>query len=251
MKRMISILALALFSSASFAGTVYIDESEIASLPDCGGTVQTKSNGSNSKIVVHFRNVVNCSNFDILKANGSSVKYPNQKLDGENRARRGEFTIPTDLIDRGNNTLRLVIQSNSKKTSDTIVVKFRQQSGSAGESGTKSRFTVRPDDYKRLESCGGSLEVNTKGGQLNLVFSDVRYCSNFDILKANGDVVDYKIQKLDASDKQYGPWFGSRTIPSRFIDWGRNEVIVVVKSNSGKTSETITVKFSSRPFWAF
>lgn len=121
-------LAMALGAQAAMAATGTMTLGEYAQLPDCGGTVKitTSRNGSSEQVNIQLRDVVHCSNFDILSANGDQVLYSVKKLGGKDRARSGSYTIPSGLIDFGWNSIRVVVRSNSGAHSDTIRVKFAQ-----------------------------------------------------------------------------------------------------------------------------
>lgn len=241
MKKFFSVLALSLFSASTFAGTVYVDANDFVSLPDCGGVLRTSIDNNNTQLNLVFSNVVSCSNFDILSSNGEAVKYTNKKLQGQDRSRDGSFTVPGSLIDVGRNTLRVVVQSNSKKTSDTIVIRFKARSSSSSNQGGTSRITMRANDIQTLQSCGGVVQTKvSNGNQLNIIFKNVSNCSNFDIVKSNGDRVDYDNQKLQGLD---GARSGSFTLPKSVMEFGLNRVTVLLKSNSGKTAETIAIDF--------
>lgn len=118
--------ALLLVSQVAFAGSGSMTLGEYASLPDCGGTIKVTASENNSgeQVNVVFKDVVNCSNFDILAANGEMTSYANKKLGGRDRARSGSFTLPKYLIEDGANSVTVVVRSNSGQTSDTIRVKF-------------------------------------------------------------------------------------------------------------------------------
>lgn len=99
-------------------------------------------------------------------------------------------------------------------------------------------------DAKHLPSCGGRVEATDssqgKGEQLNLVF-DKTDCDTFDILKANGDSAGYDKNKLPAVKGGY--FGGSRTIPKRYIEEGRNTLVIVLRSSQSGKSDRITVRF--------
>jgi hypothetical protein len=102
---------------------------------------------------------------------------------------------------------------------------------------------------KTLGSCGGSIEAtesdtgNTGSEQVNLVFRKVKDCSNFDILKANGETLaNYSSKKLQDQGALRG---GSFTLPKKLIATGMNYIKVNLKSNSGAHSDTITVRFNA------
>lgn len=236
MKKHVLFLALSMFASASaFAGTVYMDANDYASLPSCGGVIQTKISNDATQLNLVFSNVSQCSNFDIVSANGSKVNYPNQKLQGQNQARSGSFTIPASMIDYGSNTIRVLLQSNSGAHSDTIVISVRQVSAP-----TTNTIYMGSRSVRTLEVCGGYVETSVSNGQLNIKFDNVTNCSNFDIVSANGDRVDNPNMKLGGKD---GDRSGSFTLPKKVIEWGGNTVRVKLQSNSGQTAETIVINF--------
>ncbi len=246
MKKLFSVFALALLSTSAMAGTVYMDGNDYGNLPDCNGSVRTSIDNNNTQLNLVFSNVVNCSNFDIVSANGGRVNYPNKKLGGADRARSGSFTIPGSMIDYGSNTIRVQVKSNSGQTSDTIVIRVRARSTqpTPPTGGSHSSISMSSRDSAYMRACGGTIQTTVTGSsynrQLNLVFRDVVNCSNFDILKSNGDRVNYPNKKLGGLDRSRS---GSFTLPQNVIDFGWNSVTVVLKSNSGQTSETIRVNF--------
>lgn len=93
-----------------------------ARMSNCGGTVEFKITHGQGNLI--FRNVQNCSNFDIAYANGSKTNYPNKKLQGENQNRHGSFTLPKSVIDWGYNEVVVVLKSNSGKTGAYIHLNF-------------------------------------------------------------------------------------------------------------------------------
>ncbi len=231
------ILGALILSTSAMAGNLQMEVGDQRRLTDCGGTVELNGN-DNGQVNLVFRNVENCSNFDILSANGSGLDYPNQKLGGGDRNRSGSFTLPKSIIDEGRNSVRVVIKSNSGKTSDVITARILLV---VDEPGT---IRMGLGQYANLNQCGGTVEANkTYNGNrdtVTLVFRNVAKCSNFDILGANGEQIDYENKKLGGND---GNRSGSFTLPSSLIDHGRNSVLVVVKSNSGKTSNKIRLSF--------
>lgn len=243
MKKMISVLAISMLAavSSAFAGTVYMDGNDYASLPSCGGVVQTKISNYNTQLNLIFSNVSQCSNFDIVGANGQRVNYPNQKLQGQNQARYGSFTIPATLIDYGTNQIRISLQSNSAKHADTIVVTVRATPSYPIPTPSRpATITMSSRDYRSMSYCGGTVQTTVTNGQLNVVFRNVQDCSNFDIVKANGERVDYPNLKLQGQNPNR---YGSFTLPKSVIEFGLNTVRLSLKSNSGKTSEMIVINF--------
>lgn len=241
MKKLISLFVLSMTATltSAFAGTVYMDANEYASLPSCGGVVQTKVANNDTQLNLVFSNVSQCSNFDIVAANGTRVNYPNQKLQGRNQDRSGSFTIPTSMIDYGTNTIRVQLQSNSGAHSDMIVITVRATGGSTPSGRTATTY-MNSNSVTMLSVCGGLVQTKVTNGQLNIVFQNVKNCSNFDIVGSNGDRVDYPNKKLQGRNQDRS---GSFTLPKSVIDFGFNTVRVLLKSDSGKTSETLVISF--------
>jgi hypothetical protein len=77
-------------------------------------------------------------------------------------------------------------------------------------------------------------------GQVNIVFRDVRDCSKFDILSAQGGSINYGLKSLGGRDRDRS---GSFTLPRSVIDYGRNGVMVQIRSNSGKHDDVIYLDF--------
>lgn len=122
MKRLGLLVAFLSLSVASFADHLTMDVGEIASLPECGGTLEVTNRGGQVNLV--FRDVSQCSNFDILAANFDDVNYRSRKLQGSNQDRYGSFTLPMKIQDYGFNTIEVVVKSNSGKHQDRIKVMF-------------------------------------------------------------------------------------------------------------------------------
>lgn len=95
-------------------------------------------------------------------------------------------------------------------------------------------------EYAYLPDCGGTVKVtkssNQGSDQVNIVFNDVVNCSNFDIV----GLPKYKAVKLGGENRARG---GSFTIPQRAIGDGFNSIQIIIRSNSGKTDDTINVMF--------
>jgi len=121
-------LAMAFGAQAAMAATGTMTLGEYAQLPDCGGTIKVSivHRDNQERVQIQFKDVVNCSNFDILSANGDKVIYKSKKLSGEHMSRDGRFLIPRDLIDLGMNSVRINIKSDTGMHSDTIRVKFAE-----------------------------------------------------------------------------------------------------------------------------
>ncbi len=91
-----------------------------------------------------------------------------------------------------------------------------------------------------LRDCGGTVELNTRGGQVNIVFRNVYNCSKFDILSSQGYPINYGLKSLGGYDRARS---GSFTLPRSVIDWGRNGVMVQVRSNTGAHADNIYLDF--------
>ncbi len=130
-------LALALISlfvlSTSAMADVYITLGEQADLPHCGGTIRANNGSNDDQVNIVFKNVENCSNFDILSDNGGTISdYDKKKLQGENPNRSGSFTIPERFISSGHgrylyNSITVIVKSNSGKHYDRVHVSFRSR----------------------------------------------------------------------------------------------------------------------------
>jgi hypothetical protein len=212
-----------------------------ASLEHCGGTAQLTEvyDSGVRRPMLQIRGVQNCSNIVI---NGeASGKIDNGSAD----------VIVYEKS--GLNVNTVILQSNSKKTKDTVRV---NSFGPAPVSTTPSYsanivysfgvfssvFGASKTGY--LPTCGGSATVTVvDGDSITVNFKNVQSCSKFDIVGANGMSVDYGTKKLQReSDNDFG---GSFTIPARFISYGGNAIKVIVKSNSGKTDEVMLIQFSN------
>lgn len=243
MKKTFLSLALVLaVGSVAQAARFTMTIGETGYLGSCGGQISINNGGSDDQVNVVLRNVKNCSNFDILTANGDSVYYDSKKIPGTNGNRDGSFSVPSRFFDYGSNTVRVQVRSNSAEHSDIITIKFRNYGGSTGGTGSSSSMEISMGQTKRLPSCGGTISINNGGNddQVNVVFRSVDNCSNFDILSANGEPVAYENKKLQQTHDGRG---GSFTIPSRYYDWGRNTVKIRVNSNSNKHQDTVKIKF--------
>jgi hypothetical protein len=98
--------------------------SKIASLPNCGGTAKvTVTDGETINVV--FKNLQQCSKFDILKANDEKVDYPTKKIPAEvDRQHGGSFTIPAYLVKTGQNSIKVIVRSDSAKTYEVLLIRF-------------------------------------------------------------------------------------------------------------------------------
>lgn len=245
--------AATLFAGAAQAGNLTLTIGEESRLRDCGGFVQiTKSPQGNrgEQVNLVFRGVENCSNFDILGNNGEAINYPNKKLGGADRNRSGSFTLPKFVLDRGWNNVKVVVRSNSGATADTIRVLFvtTPPAPTYGNVWTYDHLTLTIGNEAYLPSCKGRVRVTkspqgNNGEQINLVFTGVESCSNFVIQSSNYSQTYYE-KKIPG---QSGNYAGSFTLPKSVIDYGWNNIRIVVQSNSGKHADSITVVFAQGP----
>lgn len=256
--KFLSVLSFGIvFGGSAFAGQMTLTIGDEAYLSDCGGKVSvTKSDqGNGEQLNLVFSGVEKCSNFDILSANGMSANYDDKKIPGNNGDRGGSFTLPKRVIDLGYNNIKVVVRSNTGKTSDTIRLRFREVVRTPAPAPTPSRETHRSmslmlGDEASLTACGGYVEIKKSaqgndGEQVNLIFRGVQDCSNFDILSNDGQPINYPNKKLE--ERRDGTRGGSFTLPKSVIDYGWNNVKIVLKSNTGKHSDTIRVQFVAVP----
>lgn len=206
-------VAALLFAGQAFAGTVTLTRiGEVKELPSCEGTVTVTTSFWLGIPALRVEGNSQCSNIEYRGDRYKSQDYVKVTLDDTRRE-----------------TVR--IYSNSGKHADTVVVDIRPS--------FKAQFS-NGQSFSYLADCGGTVELNVSGGQVNLVFRNVDQCSNFDILSANGEKVNYPNQKLEGANQNR---YGSFTLPRSLYDYGMNGVTVVVKSNSGKHSDTFRVYF--------
>ncbi len=217
-------MVLSGFTTQAFANTYQLDSNHSnAYLANCGGTVHLERDIFSDELVLSIESLENCSN---VTTDGRTEKVDDGWLFG----RSADFVINEN---RGETTF--YIHSNSKKTSDTVVVKTRSSGSNNG--GHASSYKLN------LESCGGTMVARMESsGQVNLIFKGVQQCSNFDILSHNGDSVEYGVKKLQQDSS--GNYGGSFTIPNRFKTSFVNGVVIVVKSNSGKHGDRVRVVFN-------
>lgn len=218
--KLFSTISVALLASLSVqAADVKLTEGQAAALPDCGGEVSLERYAG--RLFLTFEGAT-CSNVGLAGERTT-------KLQGENNEKGREFELTGETT--GYNYWTVVIVSNSGKTSDSVSIRTFK----APASTYLSAFNTTTD----LGACGGTVEMKISGGQANLIFRDVKNCSNFDILDANGDETEYKAHKIGTQESRNG----SFTIPRSLYETGMNSVRVVVKSNSGKTRQEVLVYF--------
>ncbi len=212
----------------------------VESLNACKGSAQLIRRDGNFYLKV--QDAASCSNISIQEADGQMVKVG--KLKG------GEGVEYIALNEHfGKNQFVVVAESNSGKTSATITV----TSFVAPPPPKPPVATINPNqpaDFvlstylfgrrsASLGDCGGTVTLHKLGGQAALYFQNVQKCSNFDILKANGEYTRFADQKIGTE--------GNRTddivIPGNMTEYGSNEIKVVVKSNSKKTYDIFKLQF--------
>lgn len=245
--KLVTALTIGLMSSTVFAATgsgferLQENRKTSTTLDHCKGTAeldQAYVNGQRLPLL-KFRDVTNCS---IITIDGIQLK---QKIE-----RVGRFGQADVLIEEvpGKNVHVVTLESGSGQTSDTVeVVSYGsqpQQSANISIQFSGWSTLLGGEVTKRLYDCGGEVTARLQDGEtLTLIFRDVESCSKFDILSADGDSVNYPTKSLQA--KRDGNFAGSFTIPKRFIDAGKNAIKVVLKSNTGKHDEVISVKFTA------
>jgi hypothetical protein len=223
--RLLAASLVTLMAGASFAadlGTMRLKTAESSvgtlNLKDCNGSLEI------SKTYLYVVGNDNCSN---VVVNGSKVKATEGLFSGVRKAL-------VDLYSQSGkeNIYDITIKSNSGKTSDsmTIIIDDRP---------VEKMVVLYSNQSASLKECGGTVEFKVTNGQANLIFRDIKQCSNFDILSANGEKTDYPNKKIGTEENRSA----SFTLPKSIIDFGANGVTVIVKSNSGKTSDKIKVKF--------
>lgn len=200
-------------------------------LRECGGQAQLMRQMGGFTLV--FSNVQKCSEVTVDGRGG-------HKLQGGNQPRYGTVYLGT-----GKTSWAVQVQSTSGKTSDYMVVTapVAQPPRVPSPNVFLRIFPLISDNYDvaRLPSCGGEVSMKITGqGQVTLKFDNVTQCSNFDILGANGQAIDYPNKKLQGKE---GDRSGSFSLPKRLVDFGFNGIIVVLKSNSGKHDDVIKASF--------
>lgn len=147
-----------------------------------------------------------------------------QKMDGQGQGGRYADVRMDGDISRAV-THRIVLRSNSGKTSDTIRVTVRP-----------SIPTARNSDWVLLSDCGGYAQVVVQNGQVNLKFKEVSRCSVFDIVSDNGDTTVYPAKEFPNSNASF-------TLPKRVMEFGFNRVLIQVRDRSGWIEDKFYVSF--------
>lgn len=121
----LSAIVAAFLAIPAMAGQLFMQLGDSEFLPDCGGTIQVKKsgNGNGEQVNLIFRDVKQCSNFDITSSTYQTETYKRKKIGTEGN-RSGSFTIPKRFIDGGVNSISIVVRSNSGKTQDNVEVQF-------------------------------------------------------------------------------------------------------------------------------
>ncbi len=196
-----------------------------ARLSYCGGTAQLNE-GWLGGLTLRFDDVRDCS---VIALNGRAVDTLSNVGSGGN----GSATLS---LPRGSRWT-VDLYSKSRKTSEH----FEIVNANNPQPPTKANVVLdsfwHTSDY--LPECGGSAELKVTNGQANLIFRNLENCSNFDIIGNNGESLNYENKKIGTEQNRSG----SFTLPRRFLDFGLNGVLVVVKSNSGAHADTILLKF--------
>lgn len=234
-------LVLVSFSvSTAFAGGSAIHREGVAGLSECGGTLRVSEMFSGD-LRLEIRDVRNCSQVQVT----GGFKHIDGKLEPRvhsdpNGPRESMVVVPRSMLRDGR--VEVSIRSRSGKTEDSITIFV----SSGHERRSEDPITMTLGDEARLSSCGGTVEVNSHGDQVNLVFRHVENCSNFDILSSSGTKIAYEAKKLQGGPGNYS---GSFTLPKRVVRdlfesfLGYNSVKVRVNSNSGAHGDVIIVKF--------
>lgn len=234
----VSLSAKAEPAPAAAAGYDILRVGGSAFLDSCGGTVSINNGANDDQINVVFKGVKECSQFDITNENGGYVGDYNAKRltdSDSDDTRSGSFTIPAEYINLGLNTVTLKIASKSGKHADYITVVYSKS----------YRVDIYNSPVKSLYDCGGTVGISNGGNdnQVILNFQSVDNCSNFDLIGDDGSFVsDYQAKKLQGEN---GNRYGSFTIPASYVHFGTNSLQVVVRSNSGKHSDTVNVVYNA------
>ena len=224
---------------------------KVARLEHCGGTATLTQQFRSGQVrpVLVIEGVRNCSDLSIDGVQQGDLAFESRST------RRGEVVI---FEAPGVNVHVIQVMSNSRKTMDTVRVQSR---GSFPQPRPQPWPQPRPQNQNanivfdfgfiawmlgdvkssRLHECRGTVEARVEGNRVTLVFQDVEQCSKFDILRSNGDAVNYPQKNLQrARDGQFS---GSFTIPRDLLEGGDNAIKVVVKSNSGAHDDVILIRF--------
>lgn len=119
-------LGVALVSINVLAMQQTLTIGEWTTLPECGGSVKvTRSgNGSGEQVNLVFRDITECSNFDIVGNGWEAVDYRNRKIPETGHGRSGSFTLPKSVLDHGLNDIHVVVKSNSGKHREDLNIAF-------------------------------------------------------------------------------------------------------------------------------
>lgn len=215
-----------------------------ARLEHCGGTAQLTQQHVDGKKrpVLMISGVTDCSNISI---DGESQG----KLDRRGDKLSGKVVV---YEKNGKNIHTIKIESNSGATADTVRVETFQNSSGSSSSNPRANIVFEfgwfshvlgASQSSALSECGGSVEARVLENDITLVFKDVKRCSKFDILGANGEAVDYPQKRLN--DSRDGSYNGSFSVPQKLIQSGGNAVKVIIRSNSGINDDVILIRFKA------
>lgn len=193
-----------------------------ANIEQCAGTASLV--GSEGSWTLRIRNS-DCANLEVFDRNNNQMEKT--KLGGDGKGNRY-----IDVLLRNNSgrteIFKVVIQSNSKKTTDIFYVTVRPRVE-----------VVRPGEWMRLDDCGGFV-VAKKGstGQIHLNFKDVQYCHMFDIVGDEDGQVYYPAKEFPNSSASY-------TLPKSVTDGVFKRVLIQVRSRSGIIEDKFYVTFNT------
>lgn len=241
------VLFLVGFQSA-FAGFISMNVNETSALPSCEGTLHIDQSKLTHTPVIQliFNHVENCSNVIVYNvAMGVSREYKLYHEFGQ-QTFGTTLTLDDSLYTNGSNKIEILVTSNSGKHTDHILFKFNV-------SQTNYEFPflfITTGEKIDLPSCGGTLRLseslNHRGKtQYNLIFDNVRYCSNFKFISVDNFIESDVSMKLQGSR---GHYYGSFTIPSRMINWFMTDIRVVIKSNGGAHQDKVNIMIFALPF---
>jgi len=167
-----------------FEGSGRAEVLDSARLENCRGLVRlTRSEGEDFlQYHLDFKGVENCSNIEVRDQKNGEV-FQDWKLRTVKKPYQGNFTLSGNSIRdlERDGELAIVIFSNSKKTSDSLVLRLR----------VPPPIFEEPDlkviDEALLSDCGGKVFLVVRRGifssHYSLFFSGVEFCSNVTLYK--------------------------------------------------------------------
>lgn len=98
-------------------------------------------------------------------------------------------------------------------------------------------------DYE-LKGCKGTIHAKRgKDSSVNVIIENITRCNTFDIVRANGDNLDYSGRPIDHMGEGSSNSF---TIPRRFIDFGANGVeLRLYRRGSNQYGDRVLVRFNN------